>query len=209
MLGMMYAGAALRCRNSRGRLISGQQATPVRDGGGVDIWQTSSCRWSQINTIMKLRSHTLYTASSHTSYPYTTQCPRSFLYLLILAPFALFIPPPSLPVIHLAIGLVPAHGWSATTGWSVSTGAAPLRYHHRGWSATTGRLERQHGRSATVTPQSWVKRHHGSEPLWRRPPDPDHPRGILHCQTSGCKSRGAVTHPRTLVQSGRDTYKKR
>ena len=33
------------------------------------MWTTSSCPWSHIKTILQIRTHTLYTASSYTSRP--------------------------------------------------------------------------------------------------------------------------------------------
>ena len=42
------------------------------------MWTTSSCTWSHIKTILQIRSKTLYTASSHTSRPYTTAYGSSF-----------------------------------------------------------------------------------------------------------------------------------
>jgi hypothetical protein len=69
------------------------------------MWHTSSCRWSQIISVMKLRSHTLYTASSHTSYPYTTALGPSSADTCPICPFYSSSPPPR--DTPKAIGLVP------------------------------------------------------------------------------------------------------
>ena len=58
------------------------------------MWQTSSCTWSQIKTTLQLRSHTLYTASSHTSRPYTTAFGSSFADTCPLCPIHTPAPPP-------------------------------------------------------------------------------------------------------------------
>ena len=58
------------------------------------MWHTSSCMWSQIISVMKLRSHTLYTASSHTSYPYTTALGPSSADTCPICPFYSSSPPP-------------------------------------------------------------------------------------------------------------------
>ena len=58
------------------------------------MWHTSSCRWSQIHTILKVRSHTLYTASSHTTRPYKTALGPSFADTCPICPFYSSSPPP-------------------------------------------------------------------------------------------------------------------
>ena len=73
------------------------------------MWSSSSCTWPKIKTILQIRSNTLYTASSHTSRPYTTAFGSSFANTCPLCPHYSSSPAPRDTIGHWLGGCTHPH----------------------------------------------------------------------------------------------------
>ena len=58
------------------------------------MWHTTTCHWQHIRTILQIRGHTLYTASSHSTIPYTTAAGSSYADTCPICPYYSSSPPP-------------------------------------------------------------------------------------------------------------------
>jgi hypothetical protein len=64
------------------------------------MWSSTSCSWSQIKTVMQVRTHTLYTASSYTSRPYHTANGPHSSDTCPICPYYTHAPPPKDTIGH-------------------------------------------------------------------------------------------------------------